>query len=331
MKNCLPRSTSGIFYTGVVLVFALIPVFVSLSGQIFYLDIFSRIMILGIAAMSLNLLIGYGGMISLGHAAFLGIGAYCVGIPVYYEIYNGWVHLVLAIVACGIFALVTGAISLRTKGVYFIMITLAFAQMVYFTFVSLEEYGGDDGLVIELRSEFGTWLDLEDNVVLYYTIFGVLLVSLFFVNRLVQARFGRVILGSKHNERRMQSLGFDTYRYRLVCYVISGILCGIAGLFLGNFTSFISPEMMDWTRSGELIFMVILGGTGVLFGPIMGAGVFILLEVWLPQIITFINKLELGVELPHELWHLILGAILIAVVLFGRGGIHGLLTRHKRG
>ncbi|MDJ0957987.1 MAG: branched-chain amino acid ABC transporter permease [Arenicellales bacterium] len=331
MKNYLPRSTSGIFYTGVVLVFALIPVFVSLSGQIFYLDIFSRIMVLGIAAMSLNLLIGYGGMISLGHAAFLGIGAYCVGIPVYYEIYNGWVHLVLAIVVCGIFALVTGAISLRTKGVYFIMITLAFAQMVYFTFVSLEEYGGDDGLVIELRSEFGTWLDLEDNMVLYYTIFGVLLVSLFVVNRLVQARFGRVILGSKYNERRMQSLGFDTYRYRLVCYVISGILCGIAGLFLGNFTSFISPEMMDWTRSGELIFMVILGGTGVLFGPIIGAGVFILLEVWLPQIITFINKLELGVELPHELWHLILGAILIAVVLFGRGGIHGLLTRRKRG
>ena len=145
------------------------------------------------------------------------------------------------------------------------------------------------------------------------------------------ARFGRVILGSKHNERRMQSLGFDTYRYRLVCYVISGILCGIAGLFLGNFTSFISPEMMDWTRSGELIFMVILGGTGILFGPIMGASVFILLEVWLPQIITFINKLELGLELPHELWHLIFGVILIVVVLFGRGGIHGLLTRRKRG
>lgn len=330
MNSYLPRTLSGIVYAGVIVVFALMPVFVQFSGQIFYLDIFSRIMILAIAAMSLNLLIGYGGMISLGHAAFLGIGAYCVGIPVYYEIYNGWIHLALAIVACGVFALVTGAISLRTKGVYFIMITLAFAQMVYFTFVSLEEYGGDDGLVIELRSEFGSWLDLEDNIALYYTIFGVLLLSLFFVHRLVHARFGRVILGSKFNERRMQSLGFETYRYRLVCYVISGILCGIAGLFLGNFTSFISPEMMDWTRSGELIFMVILGGTGVLFGPVVGAGVFILLEVWLPQIITFINGLGLGAKLPHELWHLIFGVTLIAVVLFGRGGIHGLLTRKKR-
>jgi branched-chain amino acid transport system permease protein len=330
MNSYLPRTLSGIVYTGVIVVFALMPVFVQFSGQIFYLDIFSRIMILAIAALSLNMLIGYGGMISLGHAAFLGIGAYCVGIPVYYEIYNGWIHLALAIVACGVFALVTGAISLRTKGVYFIMITLAFAQMVYFTFVSLEEYGGDDGLVIELRSEFGSWLDLEDNIALYYTIFGVLLLSLFFVHRLVHARFGRVILGSKFNERRMQSLGFETYRYRLVCYVISGILCGIAGLFLGNFTSFISPEMMDWTRSGELIFMVILGGTGVLFGPVVGAGVFILLEVWLPQIITFINGLGLGAKLPHELWHLIFGVTLIAVVLFGRGGIHGLLTRKKR-
>jgi len=330
MNSYLPRTLSGIVYTGVIVVFALMPVFVQFSGQIFYLDIFSRIMILAIAALSLNLLIGYGGMISLGHAAFLGIGAYCVGIPVYYEIYNGWIHLALAIVACGVFALVTGAISLRTKGVYFIMITLAFAQMVYFTFVSLEEYGGDDGLVIELRSEFGSWLDLEDNIALYYTIFAVLLLSLFFVHRLVHARFGRVILGSKFNDRRMQSLGFETYRYRLVCYVISGILCGIAGLFLGNFTSFISPEMMDWTRSGELIFMVILGGTGVLFGPVVGAGVFILLEVWLPQIITFINGLGLGAKLPHELWHLIFGVTLIAVVLFGRGGIHGLLTRKKR-
>lgn len=317
MKDYLPTTLSGMVYTGVIILLAIVPIVTTALGQSFYLDIFSRIMILSIAALSLNLLIGYGGMISLGHAAFLGIGAYCVGIPVYYEIYNGWIHLGLAIVASGIFALVTGAISLRTKGVYFIMITLAFAQMVYFTFVSLEEYGGDDGLVIELRSEFGSWLDLESNVVLYYAIFAVLLLALFFVNRLVKARFGRVILGSKHNERRMQSLGFDTYRYRLVCYVISGILCGIAGVFLGNFTSFISPEMMDWTRSGELIFMVVFGGTGTLFGPMMGAGLFILLEEWLSGITIY--------------WQLIFGAILIAVVLFGRGGIHGVLTRRKGG
>ena len=317
MKNYLPTTLSGIVYTGVIILLAVVPIITTALGQSFYLDIFSRIMILSIAALSLNLLIGYGGMISLGHAAFLGIGAYCVGIPVYYGIYNGFVHLGLAISISGLFAFITGAISLRTKGVYFIMITLAFAQMVYFTFISLEEYGGDDGLVIILRSDFGNWLDIESNIVLYYAIYTMLLLTLFVINKLVKARFGRVILGSKHNERRMQSLGFDTYRYRLVCYVISGILCGIAGVFLGNFTSFISPEMMGWTRSGELIFMVVFGGTGTLFGPIMGAGIFILLEEWLSGITVY--------------WQLIFGAILIAVVLFGRGGIHGLLTRRKQG
>ena len=325
MRDLIPRSPSGIVYACVIMVLALIPVFTALTGQVFYLDVFSRIMILSIAALSLNLLIGYSGMISLGHAAFLGIGAYCVGIPAYYGIYNGFVHVGLAVVVSALFALVTGAISLRTRGVYFIMITLAFAQMVYFTFVSMEEYGGDDGLVIELRSEFGGWLDLEDNVVLYYAIFGVLMIVLFLLYRIVNARFGRVMMGSKYNDRRMKSIGFETFRYRLACYVIAGVICGIAGVLLGNFTSFISPEMMDWTRSGELIFMVVLGGTGTLMGSIVGAAVFILLEVWLPQIITFINNLHLGVHLPHELWHLILGVILIVIVMFGRGGIHGLL------
>ena len=330
MKSYLPKKLNAMVYTGVIVVLALIPVFTSLSGQIFYLDIFSRIMILAIAALSLNLLIGYSGMISFGHAAFLGIGAYSVGIPVYYEIYNGYIHLGLAVVVSALFALVTGAISLRTRGVYFIMITLAFAQMVYFTFVSLEEYGGDDGLVIDLRSEFGGWLDLENNIVLYYTIFTMLIITVFFLYRLIGSRFGRVMFGSKHNDPRMKSIGFETYRYRLVCYVISGVICGVAGVLLGNFTSFISPEMMDWTRSGELIFMVVLGGTGTLMGPIIGAVVFILLEVWLPQIITFINNLHLGLELPHELWHFILGVILIVVILFGRGGIDGLI-RGKKG
>ena len=316
-----------IVYTCVILMLGLVPVFTAITGQIFYLDVFSRIMILAIAAMSLNLLIGYSGMISLGHAAFLGIGAYCVGIPAYYGIYDGYIHIGLAVLLSALFALVTGAISLRTRGVYFIMITLAFAQMVYFTFVSLEEYGGDDGLVIELRSRFGSWLDLENNVVLYYVIFAILLLTVWFLHRLVRSRFGRVMQGSKYNDRRMKSMGFETYRYRLVCYVISGVICGIAGVLLGNFTGFISPEMMDWTRSGELIFMVVLGGTGSLLGPVIGATVFILLEVWLPQIVTFVNGFHPGVQLPHEIWHLIFGVILIAVVMFSRSGLDGLLRR----
>jgi branched-chain amino acid transport system permease protein len=300
-------------YLVLALLLLLVPLFISITGQVYYLDLMTRVLILAIAAVSLNLIIGYGGMISLGHAAFIGIGAYCVGIPSYYEIYNGFIHLGLAMVCSAAFALVTGAICLRTRGVYFIMITLAFAQMLYFTFVSLEEYGADDGLLIYQRSEFGGILDIENATTLYYTVMAVLLLFLFLIHRLVNARFGRVIIGLRHNEERMQALGYDTYRYKLVCYVISGTMAGVAGFFLGNFTNFISPEMMDWTHSGELLFMVVLGGTGVLFAPVAGTVVFLLLEEFLSGITVY--------------WHLIFGLMLIALVLFGKGGLHGLLVK----
>lgn len=290
---------------------AVFPLIASQMGLIFYQDIMNRIMVLGIAAVSLNLILGNGGMISFGHAAYLGIGAYCVGIPTYYEIYNGFIHFPLAIAASALFALVTGAICLRTKGVYFIMITMAFTQMVFYAFVSIEEYGGDDGLLIEARSEFGGLIDIEDNTVLYYFTFISLLAALYLVKRIVGSRFGKVIEGAKGNEQRMQSMGFPTYRYRLTCYVISGAICGFAGALLGNFTSFISPEMMDWTRSGELIFMVLLGGAGSLFGPILGTAFFVLVEEWLSALTIY--------------WALIFGVMLILIVLFARGGIDGLL------
>jgi branched-chain amino acid transport system permease protein len=208
--------------------------------------------------------------------------------------------------------LITGAISLRTKGVYFIMITMAFSQMVYFTFLSLEEYGADDGLVIYSRSEFPEFISMDGSFSLYYWIFAVLLVSLFFVHRLVHARFGRVIVGSRFNEQRMQALGFNTYRYRLACYVISAMICSLAGMLLGNFTGFISPDMIGWTRSGELIFMVIIGGVGTFFGPLVGTLVFIVLEEGLSAITIY--------------WHLIFGVMLVALVLYGKGGIHGWLS-----
>ncbi|MEJ2177427.1 MAG: branched-chain amino acid ABC transporter permease [Gammaproteobacteria bacterium] len=303
-------------YLVLLLLLVIAPWIFKFIDQPFYLDLLSRGLILAIAALSLNLILGYGGMVSLGHAAYIGIGAYCVGIPAYYDLYNGWLHLGLTVVVCGLFALVTGAISLRTKGVYFIMITLAFSQMVYFTFVSLEEYGGDDGLVIYLRSEFPSWLSMESPVALYYWILGVLFVTLIFIHRLVHARFGRVIVGSRFNEDRMQSLGYSTYRYRLTCYVISGVICGIAGMLLGNFTSFISPEMMGWTRSGELIFMVVMGGAGTLFGPLVGTAAFVFLEEFLSYITIY--------------WHLIFGLMLVALVLYGKGGIHGWLSALDR-
>ena len=299
----------------VLVILALVPVFVAFSGNYFYLDVATRLIILAIAAVSLNLILGYGGMISFGHAAYLGIGAYAVGIPAYYDIYNGYLQITLAVVLSALFALITGAICLRTRGVHFIMITMAFSQMLFFGLVSIEEYGGDDGLVIEYRSEFSGLLDLEQATQLYYAALVSLVVFLFLISRLIQARFGMVIQGTKGNDRRMRSLGFDTYRYQLACYVISGAICGYAGALLGNFTNFISPEMMDWTRSGELIFMVVLGGGGTLFGPVIGAAAFILLEEVLSGLWLY--------------WQFIFGLILILVVIFAKRGLMGLLSNGR--
>jgi branched-chain amino acid transport system permease protein len=294
-----------------LLVLALLPVYTTLAHQPFYQDLVIRLMILAMAALSLNLILGYGGMISFGHAAYIGIGAYCVGIPAYYGVYSGLVHFPLAIGASALFALLTGVVCLRTAGVYFIMITMAFAQMMFFALVSIEAYGGDDGLVIELRSQLAGLLNLESSLTLYYVTLVSLVVCLYVLYRLVNSRFGMVITGTKSNQRRMQALGFNTYRYRLVCYVVSGAMCGFAGALLGNFTNFISPAMLDWTRSGELIFMVVLGGAGSLFGPVLGTAAFLLLEQFLSGLTVY--------------WQLLFGLLLILVVLFGRGGITGLL------
>ena len=311
-----PASVSGRSYALLLVILALAPFILEWANQPFYLDLLSRALILGIAAISLNLILGFGGMISLGHAAYIGSGAYCVGIPSYYDYYNGWLHLALALSVSAIFALITGAISLRTKGVYFIMITMAFSQMVYFTFLSMEEYGADDGLVIYSRSEFPEWISMDSGASLYYWVFAVLLLSLFFTHRLINARFGRVIVGSRFNEQRMQALGFNTYRYRLTCYVISAMMCSVAGMLFGNFAGFISPDIMGWARSGELIFMVIIGGVATFFGPLVGTIVFVLLEEFLSAITIY--------------WHLIFGVMLVALVLFGKGGIHGWLSSWDR-
>ncbi len=311
-NHTVSRRVIFIICGSVVGLLTIAPLMILLSGQSFYLDLLTRVLILAIAVASLNLIVG-GGMVSLGHAAYLGIGAYSVGIPVHYDLYNGFLHLGLAVFCSAIFALITGAICLRTKGLYFILITLAFAQMLYFTLVSMDEYGADDGMVIYRRSEFNGLLDIENPTTLYYTVLAVLLLFLFLMHRLIHARFGRVIFATKHNDERMQALGFDTNRYKLVCYVISGTMCGFAGFFLGNFTNFISPEMIDWTHSADLLFMLVVGGSGALFGPIIGTAAFILLEEFLSGITVY--------------WHLIFGLLLIGlVVFFGKGGLHGLLV-----
>jgi branched-chain amino acid transport system permease protein len=278
----------------------------------FLLVVSTRIVIMAIAASSLNLILGYGGMVSFGHAAYLGIGGYAVGILAHAGINSGFVQWPVAIVASATFALAVGLLSLRTRGVYFIMITLAFAQMVYYVATGLDEFGGDDGLTIYRRSEFAGLIDLSNKMVFYYLCLALLAGTVFLVWRVANSRFGLVIQGSRSNDRRMHALGFPTYRYRVVCFVIAGMLCGLAGALLANQSDFISPATMHWTRSGDLLVMVILGGMRSLFGPVFGAIALLVLEETLSEI--------------TEYWQIILGPLFLLVVLYGRGGIDGMLT-----
>ena len=294
-----------------------LPVYSALSGNIFILTLFTRIVILALAAVSLNLIMGYGGMLSFGHAAYLGIGGYAVGMLAQEGIGSGFIQFPVALAASASYALVIGALSLRTRGVYFIMITLAFAQMAYYVASGLSRYGGDDGLTVYKRSDFGGLINLNNRVQFYYLCLVCLLGVVGLIWRIVNSRFGLVVRGLRSNEQRMQAIGFPAKRYQLVCFVISGTLCGLAGALLANNTDFISPAVMYWTRSGDLMVMVILGGMGTLFGPVIGAVAYLVLEEALSRI--------------TEYWALIMGPLLLLVVLFGRGGIMGLLGRLNRG
>jgi branched-chain amino acid transport system permease protein len=305
------------FIIVLVAILALIPLYARLTGDSFVLILFTRVLILALAAVSLNLIIGYGGMVSFGHAAYLGIGGYAVGILAKEGIASGLVQWPVAIAASALFALVVGALSLRTRGVYFIMITLAFAQMIYFVAIGLDRYGGDDGLTIYQRSQFGGVFDLNNKTLFYYLCFALVLASIYLVSRLINSRFGLAIRGARSNDRRMRAIGFPTFRYRLVCFVIAGALCGLAGALLANHTNFISPAMMHWTRSGDLIVMVVLGGLGSLFGPLIGAVTFLLLEEALSRVTQYPD--------------LILGPLLLLVAIYVHGGIAGSFGGRQRG
>ena len=300
--------------------FAAVPSVMGWLDQPFYLDLAARIMIFAIAAISLDLILGFGGMVSFGHAAYIGVGAYCVAIPAFYGLENGWLQFALAITVSATVALVIGAVCLRTTGVYFIMITLAFAQMLFFLGISLEPYGGDDGLPA-VRSDFGFALNLYDSEQFYYLTFAVLVLTLLGCQRLVRSRFGVAVRGIRSNPARMAAIGFPTYRYRLACFVIAGAICGLAGALFGNLNEFASPAYMHWTRSGELIVMVVMGGMATLLGPILGATLFLLLEEFLPELI------ELVAPGYGDFWGVVFGPILILIVLFGRGGLYGIVAR----
>ena len=294
----------------------LLPVYATLTGNFFVMTLFTRILILAIAAVSLNLILGYGGMMSFGHAAYLGIGGYAVGMLAHEGIYSGFAQWPVALAASALFALVIGALSLRTRGVYFIMITLAFAQMAYYIVSGIARYGGDDGLTIYKRSEFFPPLNLSDKVQFYYVCLVLLFASIYLVWRIINSRFGMVIQGARSNDLRMRAIGFPTYRYKLTCFVIAGVLCGLSGALLANHNDFISPATMYWTRSGDLIVMVVLGGMASSFGPLFGAVALLVLEEFLSGI--------------TEYWQIILGPLLLLVVLFARGGIDGLLGLFDR-
>jgi branched-chain amino acid transport system permease protein len=313
-KSLTPRVAVNVL---LVLVLALVPVYAAATGSTFAMTLFARIMIMALAALSLNLIMGYGGMVSFGHAAYLGIGGYAVGILAKEGITSGFVQWPAAIAASALYALVVGALSLRTRGVYFIMITLAFAQMIYYVAIGLDRYGGDDGLTIYRNSQFGGLIDIGNKTVFYYLCFALLMAGIYAVWRIVNSRFGLVIQGARSNERRMRAIGFPTFRYKLACFVIAGAMCGLAGALLANQTNYISPALMGWTRSGDLIVMAVLGGMRAAFGPLIGAMTFLLLE----------DVLSRATDYPN----LIIGPLLLIVAIYVNGGIDGLLGGARRG
>ncbi|MCA0423647.1 MAG: branched-chain amino acid ABC transporter permease [Proteobacteria bacterium] len=304
-----------------------LPVVAATFGSTYAVTLATRLLIYGMVAVSLDLIIGYGGLISFGHAAYFGLGGYTVailafqlaeGVPIFgYDGTNeALVAWPLAMLVSGLAALVFGALSLRTSGAYFIMITLAFAQMVYYVFVALKYYGGDDGLAMARRNTLGG-ARIVDPQIFYYICLGLLAAVIFLVGRFTRSRFGMVLTGARMNERRMAALGFSVMRYRLVAFVIAGMIAGLGGALWANLARFVSPDMMAWTKSGEFMVMVILGGLGSLFGPVLGAAAFILVESTLSEL--------------TEYWQVLFGPVVVLIALFAPRGLWGWLTVRRRG
>ena len=289
-----------------------LPSLLEILDQGYYIGFATRVLIFALAASSLNLVLGFGGMVSLGHAAFFGVGAYIAAICHQAGINEGLLVLPLAMAVAGLFALAVGAVSLRTRGVYFIMITLAFAQMTYYLFVSASLWGGDDGLPIYERIRLAGF-SLADDDALFFAALGALTASMLLFSRLAQARFGRTIQAIRENETRMEALGYPVFRYRLICFALGGAVAGLAGALLANLTGLASPNLLQWTQSGTLLVMVIIGGVGYLWGGVVGAVVLLLLE---EVLLAWFDH-----------WHIALGLLLLAVVLFAPKGVAALFGK----
>ncbi len=319
-----------VFFLLAFLALLFLPVISTVVGESYLISSMSRVLIFAMAAISLDLIVGYGAMVSFGHAAFVGLGAYVAAIlsfhfnedtTVFNFIFsvNGSNDLLLiiivAVLLAAFVAAITGMISLRTHGIHFIMITLAFAQMLYYFFISLDFYGGEDGLLMLGRNQLPL-IDTSDDTAFYYVCLCFLITFIVFARRLVNSRFGRVIQGCKLNEKRMQALGFNTYWYRLTAYIISASGAAVAGVLLANKTEYVDPGLFSWHLSGELLVMVILGGMGSIYGSVIGAIVYLLLE----QILSAYT----------EHWMFYLGPFLILVVIYARHGLYGFIQKWQQ-
>jgi branched-chain amino acid transport system permease protein len=309
MRKLFTATNMSVLGLVLLLVFPLIAPALNLD---FYVSFVRRVLIFALAATSLNFILGYGGMVALGHAAFFGAGAYVVAMLSVQGISQALIAWPVAMLVAGALALVIGLISLRTRGVYFIMITLAFAQMVFYLFISLRQYGGEDGLNLKGPSLF-PGLNLADDRTFYYVVLVVVLACLWWLNRLINARFGQALQGIRENESRMEALGYPVFRIKLLAFVIAGVMAGLAGALLASHNQFVSPSLMHWTASANLIIMVIVGGIGLRYGGLVGAAVML----WLEEVL----------RLYTDYWHLPLGVLLLAIVLFAPRGLAGMFKR----
>lgn len=296
-----------------LLVFAGAALYCQLAGKTYLLAPLARIMIFAIGAVALNLILGYGGLVSFGHALYVGIGVYSVGILDHYGVVNGWLHVGAAIGVSAVIGLLVGMLSLRLSGVYFIMITLAFAQMAFYLFTGLTVYGGDDGMPLSVRSHFLDAIPLKNPYVFHFVCLSVLGITLILMQRIVNSRFGMVIQGARINERRMHALGYPVFQYRLVAYVISGVVCAIAGVLMVNLNQFASSQYLHWVISGDLTVMIIMGGLNSVVGPVLGATAFIVLQ----EVLSAYT----------DRWQVVLGPLLVLLVIFAREGLVGLFVK----
>ncbi len=295
---------------------ALFPWLATMAGQDFYIGVVIRIMIFAIAASSLNLILGYGGMVSFGHAAFFGLGAYAASIAVVHGADNVWLVWALAALVGGLSAFAVGYVATRTRGAYFIMITLAMGQLFYFLFVGLRQYGGDDGLRMPTRPALGLGLDISSEMVFYAVVLLWTLLMHLMLARLVRSRFGLALEAVRENEQRMGAIGYSTRQYRIIAFVVAGVMAGVAGALLAMHNQFVSPKLLHWSQSGTLMIMVALGGMGRLHGGFLGAAALLLLEEVLSSYFSY--------------WHIYVGAVLLLVVMVSPDGLAGLGRLFRR-